>query len=191
MHLGRFGLIAALVGMSTFAFAATIDIGPPVGSVAPHLKAVDTAGKAVTLKEITGQSGVVLAFVRSADWCPYCQKQLIGLQEAQLPLARRGYTLAALSYDSPGVLVTFARRREIGYMLLSDEKSEMIDAFGIRDPQYPPGSKEHGVPMPGIFIIDAKGVIQAKLAEEGYKTRPPVAAVIEAVDRLAPGKARK
>ncbi len=49
--------------------------------------------------------------------------------------------------------------------MLSDEKSAMIDAFDLRDPQYKPGSKAHGVPRPAIFIIDAEGVIRA-LSEE-------------------------
>ena len=33
-------------------------------------------------------------------------------------------------------------------------------------------------------MISPKGVIQAKLAEEGYKVRPSVAAVLAAVDAL-------
>ncbi len=109
---------------------------------------------------------------------------MIDLKTAQAPLAERGYTLAALSYDSPMVLAAFSRKHQIGYYLLSDEKSAVIDAFGIRDPRYPSESKAHGVPMPGIFIIDVEGVVRAKLAEEGYKVRPPVDAIIEAVSAI-------
>jgi peroxiredoxin len=54
------------------------------------------------------------------------------------------------------------------YDLLSDEGSAMIDAFGIRDPQYKANSGAYGVPMPGIFIVDNKGIVRGKLAEEGY-----------------------
>lgn len=184
----RYFSIAAATLFSAFltlAASAAFDIGPPVGSTAPELKALDTAGRPIKLADIVGKSGVVVAFVRSAAWCPFCQKQMIDLKAAQAPLAQRGYTLAALSYDSPMVLAAFSRKQEIGYYLLSDEKSAIIDAFGIRDPQYPPESKAHGVPMPGIFIIDAKGVVRAKLAEEGYKVRPPVDAIIEAVGNLS------
>lgn len=184
MIIGRLtAFLAAALLFGTTAQAG-IDIGPAIGTAAPLLKATDTAGRTVELKDIVGRSGMVIAFVRSADWCPFCQKQLIDLQQAQGPLAERGYTLAALSYDLPMTLAEFARKREIGYMLLSDQKSEMIDAYGIRDPQYPPTSKAHGVPLPGIFILDAKGVVQAKLAEEGYKVRPPVEAILEAVDQI-------
>ena len=184
MRIGKIGLsLIAAFSISSAAMAG-IDIGPPIGERAPEVKALDTAGRPIALADIAGKSGVGLAFVRSAAWCPFCQKQMIDLNQAQAPLAQRGYTLAVLSYDAPQVLAEFARKRDIGYFLLSDEKSAIIDAFGIRDPQYPPESKAHGVPKPAIFVIDTKGVIRAKLAEDGYKVRPPVEAIVEAVDLI-------
>jgi len=151
---------------------------------------VNAEGKVVTLADISGPSGLVLAFVRSAAWCPYCQTQMIDLKAAQSQLAERGYTLAVLSYDAPQVLAAFAARREIGYVLLSDEKSETIDAFGLRDPQYAPGSKAHGVPRPAIFVVDRQGQVKAKLAEDGYKIRPSVADLVATVNAISAGSAR-
>jgi peroxiredoxin len=166
--------------------AAPIDIGPPVGARAPSLHATDTTGKAVDIRAISGRNGVVLLFFRSAKWCPYCQKQLLEFRDAQAPLESRGYRLAAISYDPPAVLTTFAAHHQVGYQLLSDPGSMTIDAFALRDPQYPPGSFAFGVPRPAIFVISRKGVIQAKLAEEGFKVRPSVQAVLAAVDNLKP-----
>ncbi len=100
------------------------------------------------------------------------------------PLAERGYNLVALSYDPPEVLTGFTAKQQIPYSFLSDQGSKTIDAFRLRDPQYKPDSFAFGVPMPAIFVISPRGVVQAKLAEEGYKTRPPVSAVLAAVDGL-------
>ncbi len=158
--------------------------GPAIGSSAPKLEAVRSEGKAVGLSDITGPKGTVLVFFRSAKWCPFCQAQLIALKDAVEPLAQRGYTLAAISYDPPEVLAGFAKRQGISYTLLSDANSRMIDAFMLRDPQYKPDSFAYGVPQPSIFILAANGVVQSKLAEEGYKNRPPVATVIAEVDRV-------
>lgn len=175
-------LVLALTSVS--AQAAPINIGPAVGAKAPGLAATDAAGAPVALRDLAGPRGLVLVFVRSARWCPFCQAQLIDLRQAQDALRARGYGLAALSYDSPEVLAQFAARRDIGYPLLSDPQSATIDAFGIRDPQYPPGHMVHGVPQPAIFILSRDGVVQAKLAEEGYRNRPPTAGVLETVSRL-------
>ncbi|MFT4934447.1 MAG: peroxiredoxin [Pseudoalteromonas distincta] len=175
---------AAAVLMSPAALAAPIDIGPAVGTKAPALTATDAAGSPASMKDLAGPRGLVLVFVRSARWCPFCQTQLIDLRGAQEALKAKGYGLAALSYDSPEVLAQFATRRDIGYPLLSDPKSATIDAYGIRDPQYPAGHMAHGVPQPAIFILSRDGVVQAKLAEEGYRNRPPTAVVLETVSRL-------
>lgn len=178
--------VAALVGVLLAAGPAHgYDVGPPVGSRAPDSVVKDAGGAERTLRGLGGREGLVLVFHRSARWCPYCQAQLIALREAQAPLAARGYALAAISYDAPSVLAQFAERRQIDYSLLSDEGSKVIDAFGLRDPQYEPGNMAYGVPQPAIFVISPQGVVRAKLAEQGYKTRPPIEAVLAAVDGLA------
>ena len=45
-----------------------------------------------------------------------------------------------VSYDRVDELARFAKRRRIGFALLSDPKSEIIRAFDVLDRQYPPGS---------------------------------------------------
>jgi len=37
-----------------------------------------------------------------------------------------------------------------------------------------------GIPYPATILIDAKGVVRAKLAHEGYKERHVAAEIIEA-----------
>lgn len=177
---------AAVLALATFAAGqAMAQIpGPSVGSAAPKLEAVRSDGKAVGLADISGPKGTVLVFFRSAKWCPFCQAQLIGLKDAIGPLEQRGYQLAAISYDPVDVLAGFAKRQGISYALLSDANSRMIDAFKLRDPQYKPDSFAYGVPQPSIFIISPGGIVQSKLAEEGYKNRPPVATVLAEVDKV-------
>ncbi|MSO97896.1 MAG: peroxiredoxin family protein [Rhodospirillaceae bacterium] len=185
MRLASLITLALAALFSLAATAASIDIGPAVDAKIPAgFTALDKTGAAKTYADITGKYGTVLYFVRSAKWCPFCQAQLIDINTINDKLAERGYAMAALSYDAPEVLAGFAAQRGIGYTLLSDQKSAMIDAFGIRDPQYPLGHMAHGVPKPAIFVIDAKGTVQAKLAEEGYKVRPTSEAVLAAVNGL-------
>ena len=182
-------LLAAMAAISVMLSPAAfaIDVGPPVGTRIPAFTARDAQGAAVQWSDIAGEKGTVLVFFRSAKWCPFCQAQLISLKDAAAPLQQRGYRLTAISYDAPEVLADFTKRRDIPYTLLSDDKSVMIDAFKLRDPQYKPDSMAFGVPQPSIFVISRAGLIQAKLAEEGYKMRPPVEVVLKAVDGVLAG----
>jgi peroxiredoxin len=170
------------------AVRALDDLGPPVGIKAPDIgMLLDQNAKARSLADVMGKDGLVLLFFRSADWCPYCQAQLIDVNGGAAEIERRGYRIAALSYDSPDILRAFAAKRQISYTFLSDPKSEVIDRYKLRDPQYLPGSRAYGVPRPIIFILDKDGIIRAKLYEESFKVRPPVTAIISTLDELRKG----
>jgi peroxiredoxin len=174
-------LVSGLVAVNAFAD----DLGPPVGTKAPDIGTrLDQTGKPRTLADLMSKNGLVLLFFRSADWCPFCKAQLIDVNGGVAEIQKRGYGLAALSYDSPEILAAFTAKRNIAYTLLSDPKSEVIDLYKLRDPQYPPGSRAYGVPRPIIFVLDPDGIIKAKLYEESFKDRPPVTAVISKLDAL-------
>ena len=172
--MSRLTILCAVIGAAVLwlitgpsaSAAAVEDLGPAIGARAPDIGSPpDQTGAPRTLQSLMGQNGLVLFFFRSADWCPYCQAQMMDLNTAVAAIERRGYRMAGISYDSPQILKTFIDRRQIGYTLLSDPKSEIIDRYRLRDPQYPPGNPAYGVPRPIIFILDKTGTIKAKLYE--------------------------
>jgi peroxiredoxin len=152
-------------------------------SIPVNFAAIDANGKPRNYASIRGKRGTVLVFFRSAKWCPFCQAQLKELRAAQSAIAQKGYTLVAISYDDPTVLAGFAKAQGIGYTLLSDKGSRMIDAFGLRDPQYAPGSFADGVPKASVLVINASGKVLKKMVSSDYKVRPSNAQVIAAVGR--------
>ena len=191
----RRAVVAAIAGMglsvpATRVIAANpdFDLGPPVNAKAPTIGTPpDYTGKPRSLESLMGEKGLVLFFFRSAGWCPYCQAQMIALNGGLKEIEAKGYKLAGISYDQPEVQKKFVDQRGIGYTLLSDPKSEVIDRYNLRDPQYPPSSFAYGVPRPIIFILDKQGVIKAKLYEDTYTKRPPVALLLETIDKVAKG----
>lgn len=168
--------------------ALAFDVGPAIGARVPNFELRDSEGDRQSIATLTAKKGVVLVFFRSAKWCPFCKAQLISLKDAVAPLMERGYRLIGISYDPVPILADFIKERSLNFTLLSDEGSKTIDAFGIRDPQYKEGSVAFGVPQPSIFIVSTDGIIQAKLAEEGYKVRPSLDAMFAAIDAVGKGK---
>jgi peroxiredoxin len=165
------------------------DLGPAIGTKAPDIGTrLDQFGKPRQLSDLMGRNGLVLFFFRSAEWCPFCQAQLVDINGGVAEIEKRGYRVAGLSYDSPEILETFTAKRHLTYTMLSDPKSEIIDRYNLRDPQYPPGSRAYGVPRPIIFVLDPQGVIKAKPFEESFKNRPPVSSIISRLDELGGGR---
>jgi peroxiredoxin len=106
------------------------------------------------------------------------------MQAAQEQFAALGYSLAAMTYDPIATLKEAEEEHGTSMPLLSDEDTRHVTAMGILNTQYSPGERAYGIPYPGIFVIDAQGVIRAKLAEEDYKVRPDVSLVLETVSAL-------
>jgi peroxiredoxin len=175
---------AAEAEMAMEAAAETPAIGLPNGTEAPAVSLLDTAGAQQSFETLAGPKGTVVAFVRSADWCPYCKKQLIDLEAAAAPLAAAGWTLVAVSYDPVETLAAYKADKALSYELLSDQGSAAIKAFNLLNTEVAPGSRYEGIPHPAIVFINADGYVVTTLREEGYKTRPAVELVIETAEGL-------
>jgi len=159
-------------------------IGLADGVQAPSVTLVDTNGTAQTFASLAGAKGTVVAFVRSADWCPYCKKQLVELEAAAVPLADAGWTLVVVSYDPIETLAAFKAEKGLSYALLSDDGSGAIKAFNLLNTDMKPGSRYEGIPHPAIIFIGADGRIEKTLREDGYKNRPATDLVIETAEGL-------
>jgi peroxiredoxin len=85
--------------------------------------------------------------------------------------------LLAISVDSPAQNREFAEKiaadgkGKLDYRLLSDPGHRVIDAYGIRDPDYN-GQKFEGIPRPTVFVINKSGLVTWAKVELNYKERP-------------------
>jgi hypothetical protein len=79
------------------------------------------------------------------------------------------------------VLAEFSERQKIPYPLLSDVDSEVIRRFGILNDQIAPGDAVlHGIPYPGAYVTDERGVVVAKFFHDTYKKRDSPEILIDA-----------
>lgn len=156
-----------------------------VGDAIPHdLNLKDQTGKMRSFSNLTGKNGLVLVFVRSAEWCPFCQKQLINLSKNNQKFVDAGYNVASVSYDGLPQLEKFTSKNKPKITLLSDPASDSIRAFGILNTASAKGTFSYGIPYPGVYIIDNKKKVQAKFFEADYKDRPSVDSLLKKIKAL-------
>ena len=84
-----------------------------------------------------------------------------------------------MTYDNASVMSAFVDEQSIGFPMLRDIDGKHVDAWGIRNEDYGPGTFGYGVPHPGVVWISADGVILAKWALRGYKDRADWRAVLD------------
>ncbi len=152
--------------------------GPEVGARIPDFEAVDLNGKRQTFATLTGPKGLLLVFARSADWCPYCKTQLADLNRQVEGFRKQGINVVSLTYDSTDILKAFAARLGINYPMLSDPESKVIRAFDILNTNVDKATPRFGIPFPGTYIINAKGIITAKYFDDDYRERSSAASIL-------------
>lgn len=156
-------------------FDKTIEYGIPKGSILPHnLAFADQSGQQRHFSELSGRNGIVLFFIRSAVWCPYCKTQLDDLSKKGSFLENLGWNIVVVSYDNAERANKILKERHFKYPFLADQTSEIIDSFDIRNQSFVPGTAYYGVSHPATYIIGKDGLILDKFFHEQIKIRPSI-----------------
>ena len=168
--------------MSTGIPAKPEDISPLlIGENIPVIKLPDAMGKNFDLNSAIAQKPTILIFYRGG-WCPYCNKQLSGIQDIEPELNKMGYQIIAVSTDSPDNLKFSVDKNKLEYTLLSDADLNLSKQFGLAykapaayDKLLPTSSGGKNVdkllPVPSVFFISKKGNIRFEYINVDFKQR--------------------
>ena len=151
--------------------ADNFDPGPALGSRFPGLRATYQGRDITLVEEFAGENGTVFIASRSLDWCPYCMRQLIQLQEHSETYKAQGIGMVAITYDSPELQQVFIDKFGITIPVLSDIDTLSFKTLGILNEKYQEGEPQYGIPHPGMIVIDPQGVVVGKLFLEAYSSR--------------------
>lgn len=100
------------------------------------------------------------------------------LQGRYEDIKRQGLGLIAVSYDAPETLKKFTDSRRITFPLISDPGSQIIRRYGLLNETVDPKSRTYGIPHPGTFIVDRKGVVVSRFFEDAYQERFTASSVL-------------
>jgi peroxiredoxin len=154
------------------------DPGPAINSHFPGLQAT-YQGRSITLiDEFKGVNGTAVIASRSFDWCPYCVRQIIQLQENKAGFDAAGVGMVAISYDDPVLQQAFIEKFDITIPVVSDDNALSFKTLGILNKNYKPGDFQYGIPHPGMIVIDSQGKVVGKLFLEAYSSRIGAAAAL-------------
>jgi peroxiredoxin len=174
------------------------------GDAAPEFTLKDPDGKEVSSRDLLAKGPLVVSFYRGV-WCPYCNLELQALQAALPEIAARGASLVAISPQTAPNSRKSERDNKLSFPILSDVRSEVAKAFGIRfslpddlialyksfkndlpvfndDPAWV-------LPMPARYVIGTDGVIAYAEINPDYTQPPDPSELLPVLDRLRASKA--
>jgi peroxiredoxin len=174
------------------------------GDTAPEFTLLDPDGKPVSSRELLAKGPLVISFYRGV-WCPYCNLELQALQAALPSITARGASLVAISPQTAPNSRRSQRENKLDFSILSDVKSQVANAFGIRFalPDYlvelykgfgnnlPAVNDDPAwvLPMPARYVIGTDGIIAYSEVNPDYTQRPDPSELLPVLDRLAASKA--
>ena len=143
------------------------------GDAAPDFSLPDAFGSLVSLQDLLAKGPVVVSFYRG-EWCPFCNIELRGLQEALPQMQELGATLLAVSPEKPDHGMVVTEKNKLTFPVLSDFGNKVALQFGIvyhigedlkefsknvfkNDIALRNGENSYGLPVPATFVIDTSG----------------------------------
>jgi peroxiredoxin len=155
-------------------------------------------GRDTTLHQVLGGKAAVLIFYRGG-WCPFCVRHLSELSQVLPDIKKLGVQLVAISPDLPSELAKAGDKSKLEYGLFSDSGVELAKKFGLAfrvddatferykgfgiDLEKSSGQNHHVLPVPAVYVVDAKGQIQFVHTDPDYRKRLKGSVILEAAKK--------
>ena len=104
--------------------------GLNVNDKAPEFTAKDQNGKVISLKEELKNGKVVLIFYRG-QWCPYCNKQLKGIEDSLSLITSKGATVLAITPEQPVSVGKTIEKTKATYSILTDDNLKIMKEYDV------------------------------------------------------------
>ncbi len=99
------------------------------GEKIPEVLGYDADGREVKASDFAGKPLIIYFYPK--DNTPGCTAEACSLRDGFEELRALGYVVIGISKDSPKSHVKFAEKHSLPFILLSDESTEVNQAFGV------------------------------------------------------------
>ena len=160
--------------------------GPDIGSTVKDFSLVDQFGKIQKLSDLLADGPIALVVHRSAGWCSLSKNQLIGLQQNRESIEASGIRVVGLSYDKADVLTDFSSLNDIGFPLLADPESKVIEQLGVVNTSRKKGTLRYKVAYPLTILVNSDSKVAGVVKGDTNTTRHSSKQLIDVWTALQP-----
>jgi glutaredoxin-dependent peroxiredoxin len=151
-----------------------------VGSKAPDFTLVNQDRENVTLSQELKTGNVVLAFFPGA-FSGTCTKEMCSFRDTMRNFTNVNARVLGISTDTFFALKAWGDQQHFGFPLLSDYNKEVIDAYGVVNPDMI-GLKN--IAKRAVFVVDKGGTVRYREVLDDARTEPDYNRLNEALAKL-------
>lgn len=186
-------LLSSLLLILLSFMVSTNPEGLKVNDKAPNFSAKDQNGKTVELNKLIKSGSVVIVFYRG-EWCPYCNKQLMELEDSMALITSKEASIIAVSPEKQENITKTIQKTKATYSIISDDSMKIMSAYKVAfelDEQTNEKYKKWGInlsdkngnngnnlPVPAVYIINKEGKIIYRYFDVNYKNRVSVSEIL-------------
>lgn len=149
------------------------------GEKIPQILGVDAQGRTVKASDFEGRPLIIYFYPK--DNTPGCTAEACSIRDDYEQLTALGYVVIGISKDSPASHLKFIAKHNLNFILLSDESTEVNQAFGVWQKKKMAGREYMGT-VRTTFITDAAHNVVAVIRK--VDTKNAGAQLLEVVDSL-------
>ncbi len=128
------------------------------GSQLPKLSLPDENGDTRTLRDLSGDRGVVL-YIYPKDNTPGCTVEATDFRDRLEEFEAHGYHIAGLSRDSAASHCNFIEKEDLNFPLLTDADAEYLKQIGAYGEKKNYGKVYEGI-LRSTLIVDIDGTVR-------------------------------
>jgi len=157
-----------------------------VGDQVPNFALLNTANQLIELGQLLTRGSVVVSFFRGA-WCPFCNLELQGLEQALPAIESLGASLIVISPQKQRYSSAMVEQYTLTFDVLNDQNNQVARQFGLvyQLPEYLRpvftqggyplprynGDDSFELPIPATFVVNQAGKITYAFASPDYTQR--------------------
>lgn len=149
------------------------------GEKIPPILGVDAEGRTVKASDFDGRPLIIYFYPK--DNTPGCTAEACSIRDDYEQLTALGYVVIGISKDSPASHLKFIAKHNLNFILLSDESTEVNQAFGVWQKKKMAGREYMGT-VRTTFITDAAHNVVAVIRK--VDTKNAGAQLLEVIDSL-------
>ena len=149
------------------------------GEKIPQVLGVDAEGRTVKASDFDGRPLIIYFYPK--DNTPGCTAEACSIRDDYEQLTALGYVVIGISKDSPASHLKFIAKHNLNFILLSDESTEVNQAFGVWQKKKMAGREYMGT-VRTTFITDAAHNVVAVIRK--VDTKNAGAQLLEVIDSL-------
>jgi peroxiredoxin len=155
-----------------------------IGDEAPDFTAPLANGdvETFTLSDHLDEAPIILAFFPAA-FTPTCTSEMCAFRDRMAKFEDVDATVYGISVDLPYTLNEFREQHGLTFGLISDERRELIDAYGVASSFSP---LDMQVARRAVFVVDGDGTVTYRWLGDTPKQEPDYQEVREAAASAAP-----